>query len=100
MNGRFSDNADEGRFELDLAGQIAFANYRRTDDGILIFHVETPRALRGQGVAGRQTHRRGSARRGTRSDPVLQLRVRVDAAPPAKREGALRRLLARRHRLC
>ena len=43
MDGRFSDNADEGRFELDLAGQIAFANYRRTDDGILIVHVETPR---------------------------------------------------------
>jgi uncharacterized protein len=53
MDGRFSDNANEGRFELDLAGQIAFANYRRTADGILIFHVETPRALRGQGVAGR-----------------------------------------------
>jgi len=57
MVGRFSDNADEGRFELDLAGQIAFANYRRTDDGILIFHVETPRALRGQGVAGRLMER-------------------------------------------
>ena len=57
MNGRFSDHADEGRFELDLAGQIAFANYRRTDDGILIFHVETPRALRGQGVTGRLMER-------------------------------------------
>jgi len=57
MDGRFSDNADEGRFELDLAGQIAFANYRRTDDGILIFHVETPRALRGQGVPGRLMER-------------------------------------------
>jgi uncharacterized protein len=53
MNGRFSDNPNDGRFELDIAGQIAFANYRRTDDGLLIFHVETPRALRGQGVAAR-----------------------------------------------
>ena len=53
MNGRFSDNPHDGRFELDIAGQIAFANYRRTDDGLLIFHVETPRALRGQGVAAR-----------------------------------------------
>jgi predicted GNAT family acetyltransferase len=53
MDGRFSDNAFEGRFELDVAGQIAFANYRRTDDGLLIFHVETPRSLRGQGVAAR-----------------------------------------------
>jgi uncharacterized protein len=53
MDGRFSDNSSEGRFELDIAGQTAFANYRRTDDGLLIFHVETPRALRGQGVAAR-----------------------------------------------
>ena len=51
MDGRFSDNSGEGRFELDIAGQIAFANYRRTDDGLLVFHVETPRALRGQGIA-------------------------------------------------
>ena len=32
MDERFSDNQAEGRFELDIAGQIAFANYRRTDD--------------------------------------------------------------------
>jgi predicted GNAT family acetyltransferase len=57
MDGRFSDNSNEGRFELDIAGQIAFANYRRTDEGLLIFHVETPRALRGQGVAGRLMER-------------------------------------------
>ena len=53
MDERFADNRTEGRFELDIAGQIAFANYRRTDDGLLIFHVETPRALRGHGVAAR-----------------------------------------------
>jgi predicted GNAT family acetyltransferase len=53
MDGRFSDHSREGRFELDIAGQIAFANYRRTGDGLLIFHVETPRGLRGQGVAAR-----------------------------------------------
>jgi predicted GNAT family acetyltransferase len=53
MDGRFSDNAEKGRFELDIAGQTAFANYRRTDNGLVIFHVETPRALRGQGLAGR-----------------------------------------------
>jgi predicted GNAT family acetyltransferase len=52
MDGRFSDNPDQGRFELDIAGQIAFANYRRTDEGLVIFHVETPRSLRGEGVAG------------------------------------------------
>lgn len=52
MDVRFSNNLEKGRFELDVGGQIAFANYRRTDEGLLIFHVETPRALRGQGVAG------------------------------------------------
>jgi predicted GNAT family acetyltransferase len=57
MDGRFSDNRNEGRFELDIAGQVAFANYRRRDEGLLIFHVETPRALRGQGVAGRLMER-------------------------------------------
>jgi predicted GNAT family acetyltransferase len=57
MDGRFSDNSDEGRFELDVAGQSAFASYRRTDEGLVIFHVETPRALRGQGVAGKLMER-------------------------------------------
>jgi predicted GNAT family acetyltransferase len=57
MDGRFVDNCNNGCFELEIAGQIAFANYRRTDDGLLIFHVETPRALRGQGVAARLMER-------------------------------------------
>jgi predicted GNAT family acetyltransferase len=57
MDGRFSDNRDDSRFELEIAGQIAFANYRRNEQGVLIFHVETPRALRGQGVAGRLMQR-------------------------------------------
>jgi predicted GNAT family acetyltransferase len=52
MDSRFSDNPEKGRFELDIGGQIAFASYRRTDEGLLIFHVETPRALRGQALAG------------------------------------------------
>jgi uncharacterized protein len=52
MDGRFSDNPEKGRFEWDIDGQIAFANYRRTGEGLLIFHVETPWSLRGQGVAG------------------------------------------------
>jgi predicted GNAT family acetyltransferase len=53
MDGHFSENREQHRFELDIAGQVAFANYRRTDDGLAILHVETPRALRGQGVAGK-----------------------------------------------
>jgi predicted GNAT family acetyltransferase len=57
MDSGFSDNLQEGRFELNLGGQVAFANYGRTDEGLAIFHVETPGALRGQGVAGRLMER-------------------------------------------
>lgn len=53
MDGHFSDNREQNRFELDIGDQVAFANYRRTEDGLAIFHVETPRALRGQGVASK-----------------------------------------------
>jgi predicted GNAT family acetyltransferase len=32
-------------------GGIAFANYRQTPQAIIITHTETPRALRGHGIA-------------------------------------------------
>jgi predicted GNAT family acetyltransferase len=47
------DNKTKGRFELDVEGEIAFANYRRTPSAVIITHTETPRALRGRGVASR-----------------------------------------------
>jgi predicted GNAT family acetyltransferase len=45
------DNKTRQRFELDVEGQIAFANYRPTPQAIIITHTETPRALRGRGIA-------------------------------------------------
>jgi predicted GNAT family acetyltransferase len=45
------DNAALRRFELDAEGQIAFATYRRADGVITFTHTETPRALRGRGIA-------------------------------------------------
>ena len=45
------DNAALNRFELVVDGGIAFANYRRTATADIITHTETPRALRGRGVA-------------------------------------------------
>ena len=45
------DNKALGRFELDVEGATAFANYRLTPQAIVITHTETPRALRGRGVA-------------------------------------------------
>jgi uncharacterized protein len=45
------DNKERRRYELDIEGSIAFANYRVTPDAVIITHTETPPALRGRGVA-------------------------------------------------
>ncbi len=45
------DNPAQSRFELDAEGGVAFANYRRTPSAVIITHTETPRALRGRGIA-------------------------------------------------
>lgn len=47
------DNTDLGRFELDERGHTAYADYRRTDDRLIIDYVESPPPLRGAGTAGR-----------------------------------------------
>lgn len=48
---RVRDNTALNRYELDIDGTIAFANYRRTATADIITHTETPRALRGRGIA-------------------------------------------------
>jgi predicted GNAT family acetyltransferase len=45
------DNKPLSRFELDVEGALAFANYRRTPSAVIITHTETPFALRGRGIA-------------------------------------------------
>jgi uncharacterized protein len=45
------NNTAQSRFELEVEGGIAFANYRATPSAIIITHTETPRALRGRGIA-------------------------------------------------
>jgi uncharacterized protein len=45
------DNKAQSRFELDVEGTTAFANYRATPQAIIITHTETPAALRGRGIA-------------------------------------------------
>jgi uncharacterized protein len=47
------DNKALSRFELDVDSGLAFANYRLTPSAVIITHTETPRALRGQGIASR-----------------------------------------------
>ena len=45
------DNMSLNRFELNVDGAVAFANYHLTPQAVIITHTETPRALRGRGIA-------------------------------------------------
>ena len=45
------DNKARSRFELDVDGGLAFANYRLTPQAVVITHTETPATLRGRGIA-------------------------------------------------
>ncbi len=47
------DNALQGRFELDIEGDIAFAAYRKADGQLVIFHTEVPIGLRRRGIGSR-----------------------------------------------
>ena len=49
--GSVRDNKALSRFELDAEGGLAFANYRLTPSAVIITHTETPRGLRGHGIA-------------------------------------------------
>jgi len=49
--GSVRDNKTLSRFELDAEGGLAFANYRLTPSAVIITHTETPRSLRGRGIA-------------------------------------------------
>ncbi len=53
MTETFNDNAAKSRYELNVGGTIAFADYRRDGKTLFIDHVEAPPALRGTGAAGR-----------------------------------------------
>ena len=45
------DNKSRHRFELNVEGGTAFANYHLTSDSVVITHTETPASLRGRGIA-------------------------------------------------
>jgi predicted GNAT family acetyltransferase len=49
--GSVRDNKAQNRFELDVEGAVAFANYRRAPGTVIITHTETPPSLRGRGFA-------------------------------------------------
>lgn len=47
------NNTALSRYELDIDGATAFANYRLAPGKVIITHTETPRALRGRGIASK-----------------------------------------------
>ena len=46
-----NDNKAMQRYELNVEGSVAFANYRLAPGVVTITHTETPAALRGRGIA-------------------------------------------------
>ena len=46
------DNQQQKRFEIEMNGEIVFANYRLEGATLYIDYVESPIALRGTGAAG------------------------------------------------
>lgn len=47
------NNTTLSRYELEVDGAIAFAEYRLAPGKVIITHTETPRALRGRGIASK-----------------------------------------------
>ncbi|NUQ13009.1 MAG: N-acetyltransferase [Gemmatimonadaceae bacterium] len=44
------DRPDRNRYELAVGDQVAFLEYRRRDDRMILVHVEVPESLRGSGL--------------------------------------------------
>ena len=45
------DNAEKRRFEIEIDGHLALADYRIRDGVMELYHTESPPALAGRGVA-------------------------------------------------
>ncbi len=48
-----SNNQALSRFEAQLAGKIAFLDYRQSGGEIMLTHAETPAELEGRGIASK-----------------------------------------------
>ncbi len=46
---------ERSRFEAEVDGQLAYLDYRRTDDTVVMPHTVVPREIEGRGVAGELT---------------------------------------------
>ena len=47
------ERPESSRFELDVGGDLAIAEYRLQDGRLVLTHTEVPDALEGQGVGSR-----------------------------------------------
>lgn len=53
MTSAVTDNAAKSRFELDVDGHIAFIEYQRTPDRLVLVHTEVPKELGGRGIGSK-----------------------------------------------
>ena len=53
MDDALKDNKAQSRFEMEIDGQLVFADYRLRDGSLVLPHVEAAPALRGKGAASR-----------------------------------------------
>ena len=53
MADAITDDAERQRFELALDGAVAFIDYRRRGDVLILRHAEVPPAFEGRGVGAR-----------------------------------------------
>jgi predicted GNAT family acetyltransferase len=47
------DNVERSRFEMPIGDEIAFVNYHRLGNQLMLTHTEVPSALRGTGAGTR-----------------------------------------------
>ncbi len=57
------DNPERSRFELEVNGEVAYADYRRRPGTLVIAYVYAPPALRGTGTAPKRTAVQSASRR-------------------------------------
>jgi predicted GNAT family acetyltransferase len=44
------NNVEAGRFEIHQDGELAFLQYQRNTDSVVMVHTEVPKALAGRGL--------------------------------------------------
>ena len=57
-------NESKSRFEMEVGGQLAVAEYRRDGDRMLFTHTEVPPQFRGHGLAERSCFSASMSRAG------------------------------------